>query len=123
MIPVLRDGDVVTIVPEKRCRLGDIVLFRRGDALLLHRVVAKFSGRVVTKGDALGGLDFRVAPQDILGRAVWRERRCQKRSLDSLEARLVGLAFCLTLSWIPVLFKILHAMLRLTRKKLGLDGA
>ncbi len=122
MTPLLRDGDVVTIAPGKRCRIGDVVLFRIGEALILHRVVAKFSGRVGTKGDALGRLDATVTPRDILGRAIRRERCGKERSLESLEARLLGLALCLTISWVPKLVDILCAVRRVGREKLGLQG-
>jgi hypothetical protein len=122
MIPCLRAGDVVTIVPGKGCRVGDVVLYRQNGDLVLHRVVGKRGGRVITKGDALGGMDKPVAPGEILGRAVSFERRGVSRSLDSWSSRFLGLAFCLTVSWAPKLMAILAAVKRLGRERLGLAG-
>jgi len=121
MIPSLREGDLVTVVPET-CRVGDIVLYNRGDSLIMHRVLAKFAGKIITKGDASARLDPPLNPQDILGRAVSYERHGKKSSLNSLRSRLCGLAFCLTVSWIPRSIAILAAVKRLCREKLGSGG-
>jgi hypothetical protein len=118
MIPWLRQGDTVTVKPVERCRPGDIVLWRRGDALTMHRVVARSKGHVITKGDALDHLDKPVAPGDILGQAVARERQGKVSCLDSFWSRYLGLAFCLTLSWVPRLLSWLAAGQRYGQEKL-----
>jgi len=123
MIPYLREGDLVTVVPVKKCRVGDIVLYNRGNSLIMHRVLAKFSDKIITKGDAATRLDPPISPQDILGRAVSYERHGKKSSLNSLRSRLCGLAFCLTVSWIPRSIATLAAVKRLGREKLGLGGS
>jgi hypothetical protein len=123
MIPFLRAGDIVTIVPGKPCRVGDIALWRQNGNLMLHRVVGKKCGSVFTKGDATDRLDSPVSSQDILGRAVSLERRGVTRPLDSLGSRLLGLAFCLTVSWVPKLVALLAAAKSLGREKLGLTGS
>jgi hypothetical protein len=120
MVPTLRQGDVVTIKPGQGCRIGDLILFERGAGLVLHRVVAKLNGAIFTKGDALPYRDAMICPQDILGKAISRERRGKERPLDSLTARLLGLAFCLTSACVPGSMKILAAVKRLGREKLGL---
>jgi hypothetical protein len=122
MIPFVRAGDLVTIVPGKPCRVGDVILCRRDGNLVLHRVVGKKDGKIITKGDALGYADGPVAPQDILGQAVFAERSGVTRSLDSLGSRLLGLAFSLTVSRVPKLMGILAAVKRLGRERLGLAG-
>jgi hypothetical protein len=109
MIPWLRPGDIVTVAPRQRCRLGDIVLWQRADSMVLHRVVARSGGGIITKGDALAYLDNPVASGDILGQAVARERQGKVSCLDSFWSRYFGLAFCLTLSWIPGLLPWLAA--------------
>lgn len=123
MIPALREGDVVTVIAQKKCRLGDIILYRQGDSLVMHRVVAKSATRIITKGDAVGKLDRPITSQDIWGWAVSFERHGKVHPLNSLASRLVGLAFSLTVPWIPKSLSILAAVKRLGRNKLGLGDA
>jgi len=121
MSPFLRRGDVVTIVPGKRCHLGDIVLVSRDESLLLHRVVAKKPGEIITKGDALSSLDRPVPLHYLLGRAAFRERRGKLRPLDSFQARFLGMAFSLTVPLLPRFIDLLAALKRLGRERLGLE--
>jgi hypothetical protein len=100
MLPLLRPGDTVSIQPGKDCRVGDIILWRKGQALVLHRVVTRRNGRIITKGDSLSYLDAPVWPAQTLGRAVVRERHGRIKGLDHPGRRFLGLAWCL-LTWIP----------------------
>ncbi len=120
MIPNLREGDVISVAPLDRCRVGDVVLFSRGGDLVMHRVVAKFADRIITKGDAVARMDPPIRLQDILGRAVAYERRGKRASLESLASRWWGLAFSLTASWVPLLLPLMGAARRLARERLGL---
>ncbi|OGP72718.1 MAG: hypothetical protein A2Y80_10385 [Deltaproteobacteria bacterium RBG_13_58_19] len=116
MFPNLRPGDLVQVEPGETCRLGDIVLVNQGEHWVMHRVVAKSKGLIITKGDATAHLDPPVTPPEILGRAVSRNRRGKESSLTSLWARWLGLAFCLLLSW---LFTIRGAVKGWGRGKIG----
>jgi hypothetical protein len=113
MVPTLQMDDLVTVAPGCRCRLGDIALFQRDQDLLLHRVVARWGGWIVTKGDGLAWLDVPVPRHAVLGTAVLRERRGRVRRLDRLGARFLGLSCCLTSACVPKLMKILSALKRL----------
>jgi hypothetical protein len=106
---------VVEVISAQEFRLGDIVLARQGDLLVLHRLVAKRNGTILTKGDSRGFLDGPLTRDQILGRAVARERQGRIRRLDYFWARFLGLAWCLSLPWIPGLLPFLAAM----RRKLG----
>lgn len=114
MVPFLRNGDVVTIVAGSG-RIGDIVLTQSGAALLLHRLVAQSGHRLVTKGDALDHLDPPIAPSQVLGTALNRERHGRTSGLNTLTARLAGLAFCLTLPFFPRMLAILARLKRLVQ--------
>jgi hypothetical protein len=118
MAPCLRAGDIVHICPGKSCQVGDIILWQQGDGLFLHRVVAKKNACVITKGDSLGSQDKPVRKEQILGRAVTRERHGRIRPLDHLGCRLLGLAWCF-LSWTPGLVVFLVKSRR-TLKFMGL---
>jgi hypothetical protein len=86
--------------------------------MILHRVLAISAWGMITKGDALDHLDAPVAQTEILGLAVSRERQGKVTALDSFGSRYCGLAFCLTLSWIPCLLTFLGAGLRCGPEKL-----
>jgi hypothetical protein len=106
MGPFLRPGDVVTIAAGP-ARVGDIVLAQLGDEMVLHRVVAKNGDRIITKGDALAHFDRPITGQQVLGRALTLERNRKISGLDSITARLCGLAFCLTLPFFPKVLSLL----------------
>ncbi len=59
MWPFLLPGDVLTLTPGRRARLGDVVLVEHPGVEfgVVHRVVAALPGRVLTKGDALPRTD------------------------------------------------------------------
>jgi hypothetical protein len=120
MLPALRSGDRVKIAPHQDCRLGDIILFRRGEALLLHRVVAKAQGVVITKGDAASRPDQAVPYPDILGRAIFRERQGKISSLDTFWSRSTGMAFSLMLFLVAGLRFFFTRVRRLGREQLGI---
>jgi hypothetical protein len=122
MLPALRQGDEVTIAPLAG-RVGDVVLYSRGDCLVMHRVVAKLAHRIITKGDAVPRFDPSITDRDILGRAVFFERQGKKQPLDSLAARWLGLAFSLTVSWVPQLITMMAAVKHLTGTGKGTDGS
>jgi len=112
MMPFLRQGDTVSISPGQGCQIGDTVLYRAGEALVLHRVVIKKDGRIISKGDALGRLDAPVTPEQILGRAVARERGGWVRPLDTFGQRWIGLAFSFTVPLVPGLIPLLARVMR-----------
>ena len=118
MLPFLKGGDIVTIAPDTKLRIGDVVLWQWGESAFMHRVVAKRNGRIITKGDSLGYLDVPVTLEHILGRAVVRERQGKVRRLDHLGARFLGLAWCLT-SLIPGLASFLASAQHALRKVPG----
>ncbi len=90
MASFLRSGDIVNICPGESCRVGDVVLWQAGDALILHRVVAKKNGRIITKGDSLGHLDAPVTLKHILGGAVARERQGKVRRFGLFRGPVLG---------------------------------
>ena len=119
MIPFIRREDIVSISPGPGCRLGDVVLWQAGENLVLHRVVAKRKGRIITKGDSLSHLDAPVAPKQIRGRAILLERGGRVRRPNTFRQRWLGLAFSLTVPLIPGLMALLLSIRRGVRAVLG----
>lgn len=73
MEPTLQTGDVVIVV--RRVKLsdlsvGDIVVYRRGSSLIIHRVVSLGPSDVVTKGDNNWAPDPPVPYEAIVGRVL-----------------------------------------------------
>jgi len=80
MEPTLRPGQAVAVeFAPRRLRVGDVLLFRQADYLVVHRLLGRSAfpdGRpgLRTRGDARPGLDPRLAPADVLGRVVAARR-------------------------------------------------
>ena len=71
MYPVLPSGSRVLIVTRRRpARRGDVVLVRRGQRLILHRVRSVDENALVTQGDACPEPDPSVASSRAIGLAV-----------------------------------------------------
>lgn len=79
MFPVIRTGDSVTICPDKNISLGDIIVFKRNDLMVCHRVKKVFEKNNVkyyqTRGDSFFTLDEPVTLDRILGKIVKIERK------------------------------------------------
>ena len=76
MLPAVLPGDLLQIerTPFTEIELGDIVLFRNGSRLFLHRVFERQVTRLITRGDALKSPDAPVDEQSYLGRLATIER-------------------------------------------------
>lgn len=89
MLPWVRPKDIAlirqTTIEHVRC--GDIVLFRRDNHLLVHRIVEKKgsleAAKLFSKGDAHPTHDGVVAEQELLGRVVRIYRNGRRIDLDA----------------------------------------
>lgn len=70
MLPLLRDGDRVELLPlaPERLRRGDLLVFRQGEHLVVHRLVARRGGCWIARGDNLPQADPPIPRAAILGR-------------------------------------------------------
>ena len=94
MWPTLWPGAQVTVrrTPADRLAPGDLVLYRRGHSLVLHRIVGtKGSDQLLVRGDRTRVLEEALARSDVLARAPglslgrWTWSGC-----PAAPARLVG---------------------------------
>lgn len=76
MSPLLREGDVLEVVPSWRVRPGMVVLVNTPWGVRCHRVVSTEGGQVVLRGDTLEA-EERVLREQVLGtvRTVWRGKK------------------------------------------------
>ena len=100
MLPFLRDGDVLTIIPAESSvfRPGDVALYRDAHGFpRVHRVLAgRTAGdRAVlrVRGDAGRSSPEIVPIEDVLGKAVCLQRGRRRIDLDRAFRRGMGLAW------------------------------
>jgi signal peptidase I len=95
MTPLLRAGDRLRLVSvdPTRIRPGDLVAYRRGAHLIVHRVLLADAAGLVTKGDALPGRDAPVGWEAVVGRVVaLTDTGHRAHDLTGVGWRLVGRA-------------------------------
>src|SRR5579862_9515059 len=91
MLPLLRAGDVLTIVPARASSLreNDLAFAVREDgARVVHRVIA--TAPLTTRGDSCGGPDGPLA--EVLGRVTAFTRLRVRVRLDGVFGRALSLA-------------------------------
>lgn len=76
MLPGIRDGDRLTVLPVESLSIGDIVVVRRAEELVCHRVQElRADGSVVTRGDGVTADDPPISRAKVLGKVVARRPR------------------------------------------------
>jgi len=72
MSPLIRPGDRLRLsaLDPAGARPGTMVAYRRGDTLVVHRLLRRTPAGFVTKGDALTDIDPPVAAGEIVGRVA-----------------------------------------------------
>jgi len=97
MLPWVRPGDIARIrkVSTDAIRCGDVVLFRRGNRLFVHRIIEKGgtvdAGVFRAKGDAHPSCDGMIEQEELLGRVVRLYRRGSRIDLDAPGQLALGL--------------------------------
>jgi RimJ/RimL family protein N-acetyltransferase len=88
MAPLLRDGDRLRVEPlsGRTPAPGEVVVARRGERLVAHRLVEVIGGEVVTRGDACRESDPPLPAGELLGRVVAVERRGRAIALPEAPA-------------------------------------
>lgn len=78
MFPILRTGDSVIVTFPDNLRKGDIILFRKDENIVCHRImkIINIGGKVfyITRGDSLLYEDGPVSSEDIIGKVLVIER-------------------------------------------------
>jgi len=95
MLPFVRGGDQLTIVPcsGQALRRGDIAFYSpESDRLLAHRVIGRSRDGVtlLIRGDALWRVPERIDPTRVLGRVAYLERGGKGRRRLNCGRRLMA---------------------------------
>ena len=99
MSPLIEAGDVVRIIPVEPSGIhtGDIVAFREGPRIVVHRIVGKIrSNRQVTgfhQRSDTSGLAGVIASQDVIGRVVTITKEGREIYLDTARCRISSRIF------------------------------
>ena len=78
MAPTLVDGQIVVVEPApagEGYRLGDVIVTRHDDGLVIHRLATLRGELAITRGDARVAPDAPVRIGSIIGRVVGAPRR------------------------------------------------
>jgi hypothetical protein len=95
MHPIIRDGDRVRIEPVRadELRAGDIIAYRRGGRLFVHRYLGRWanSGAMRTRGDSHSRVEPPLDPSEVLGRVTAVGRYGKQLRLSHASWRTLGL--------------------------------
>src|SRR5580704_11980065 len=115
MTPWIRSGDLVFIkrFDFERVSTGDVILFERADRFFVHRIIGrrrsvprgKEQALLITKGDALDGVDAPVSAAEFLGRATRIHRGQRHIDLESFTHVLVGRVLAHLSRMSPLLYR------------------
>lgn len=98
MAPTLRPGRKMQVeFSPGRVRVGDLLVFRQGDEMVVHRFLAKVRSKVVgpclrTRGDGKPDLDPPLLEHNVIGRVTAVERSAGWRRLAGGKARAYAVA-------------------------------
>ena len=114
MLPLLRQGKDLFTVRRKgpeRCKRGDVVLYRRGEQYVLHRVIKVRPDDYVILGDNCVGKEYGVTDADIIGVMTGYVRGGKEHSVQDGSYRMY--------SWFILRTIGLRVFLKRSRMKLS----
>ena len=118
MLPLLRQGKDLFIVKRKgpeRCRVGDVVLYRRPpNHYVLHRIVQVRPSDYVILGDNCVVKEYGIRDEDIIGVMTGFVRDGKEHSTAEAGYRVYSLLWLYTA---PVRICLKKALFRLRRMK------
>ena len=123
MLPLLRPGDVV-VVEHSRTALhrGDVVAYRAGRTLVIHRVLrTPVGGDVQVAGDNRSLTDEAIPPSAVIGRVVGVERNGASWRIDTPRSRRVGQLITVLhpLQRVPLLGRLVNRLRRVLSGRLA----
>ena len=70
MEPAIKIGDYVVVNVDKEYKVGDVVMFKRGNAYIAHRVLEIHDDYIITKGDNNETEDVEIPRNTVVGPVV-----------------------------------------------------
>lgn len=91
MAPMMRLGDWVWVGAVRQpLRVGDIVMADSGGKAIIHRLIFATRHYLILQGDALFRFDAPVAPEQVIGIVIVRERKGRKVGMESFPLRFIS---------------------------------
>lgn len=112
MMPLLREQrDIIEIRPkgENRCKKYDVVLYKRGENYILHRVLRVLPDGYIIAGDNNTFLEYDIKDEQVIGIMVRLFRDKKEIHMTDLKYRLYVHIWC-------DLYPIRMAMLRIKKR-------
>jgi len=79
MLPILYENDIVYFkkIPFLKIKVNDLIIFKKKNQLITHRVIYKTKKYLITKGDNNPNSDGKIYPREILGKVYQIKRNGQ----------------------------------------------
>ena len=76
MLPILHPNDIVYFkrIPFSKIKVDDLIVFKKKNQLITHRVIYKTKKYLIAKGDNNPNFDGKIYPQQILGKVYQIKR-------------------------------------------------
>ena len=117
MFPFIRHGNILTVKPDRKLHVGDVILYRNNKKLIAHRLIKKMSLQsipyLITKGDNLKHTDSPVSFSELLGKIKIIENGEKVIQMDSFWMRVINYAIGIIS---PILLPEIVYILRKIRK-------
>jgi len=86
MLPILRENDIIYFkkISFSEIKVNDLIIFKKKNQLITHRVIYKTKKYLITKGDNNPNSDGKIYPKQILGRVYQIKRNGQIFKPDTL---------------------------------------
>ena len=91
MLPLLKQGRDLFVVSKKtpqRCKKYDVVLFKRNDKYILHRIIKVNAGDYTARGDNCINAEYGVKDEDIIGVMTSFVRKGKERTVKNFWYKL-----------------------------------
>lgn len=102
MLPLIRQDKDLTIIKKIASKLHkyDVVLYKRGQKLILHRIVKIKSGKYIIAGDNCANKEYDITNENIIGilSSIERNAKTKKNpkslSVESTKQKLYARTWC-----------------------------
>ena len=94
MYPCLQEGDQVYLDKHPRYQVGDIIVFSYEGGILIHRIVARYNGSLLCKGDNAFAIE-KIFMSQVYGKVVTIKRNGTTVSLLSMSKEFYKLSIAI----------------------------
>ena len=118
MLPLLRQGKDLFILERKksgRCNVGDVVLYRRRDQYVLHRIIEVKPDDYVIIGDNCTEKEYGITDNNILAVMISFIRNGKNYSVNTFSYRIYSFIWLKTTTMRIFITKMLHVLKRLLK--------